>query len=56
MTKVGRLFEAEKDAAIAEKDAELAKKDATIADKEAKIKELEALLAVQKCKNLQKHC
>ena len=65
MTKVGRLFEAEKDAELAKKDAELAKKDAALADKDAaladkdaalankdaRIKELEALIAAQKCNN-----
>lgn len=55
MTKVGRLFEAEKDAAIAEKDAELEKKNKAIANQAAalasqaeRIKELEALLAASK--------
>ena len=59
MTKIGRLYEAEKDAALAEKDATLAEKDAALAEKDAKlasekaqrakdkarIKELEAMLA-----------
>ena len=47
MTGVGRLFEEEKQAALAEKDAvlaEMAKKDAEMAVERAKIKELEQQL------------
>ena len=45
MTKVGRLFAAEKDAIVAEKDAEIAKKDAALASKDAALASKDAALA-----------
>lgn len=51
MTKVAKLYKAEKDAAIAEKDAMIAEKDATIAEKDATIAEKDAAIAAEKAKN-----
>ena len=44
MTKVAKLFEEEKEAALAEKEAELAEKEAVITEKEAVITEKEAVI------------
>lgn len=51
MTKVAKLYKAEKDAAIAEKDAMIAEKDATIAEKDATIAEKDAAIAAEKAKS-----
>lgn len=50
MTKVAKLYEAEKDAAIAEKDATIAEKDVEIADERAKRAKAEAALAEKDAK------
>lgn len=50
MTKVAKLYEAEKDAAIAEKDATIAEKDVEIAAEKAKRAKAEAALAEKDAK------
>lgn len=51
MTKVAKLYEAEKDAVIAEKDAAIAEKDSTIAEKDATIAAEKAKYAKAKAEN-----
>ena len=50
MTKVAKLYKAEKDATIAEKDATIAEKDATIVEKDAAIAEKDATIVAEKAK------
>ena len=50
MTKVAKLYETEKDAAIAEKDAAIAEKDDTIAAEKAKRAKVEVALAEKDAK------
>lgn len=51
MTKVAKLYEAEKERALAEKDAEIAAEKAKRAKAEAKIAEKDAAIAAEKAKN-----
>ena len=51
MTKVAKLYEAEKDAAIAEKDVEIAAEKAKRAKAEAALAEKDAKIAAEKAEN-----